>query len=161
MKTKEEARVESAVFLGLVSALLPWIVVNLAGLLDALNKSGAFASASAVIVTLLFFHALCSFLWAFGLRLSHPQLKLLGKIVLVIDGGMALISLCYTYLLFVVMIGLIADRNFPAVWIVAGMNIVFFAILIALRKLIRERIQQWFRIDVPGSDSFKSQNPSH
>ena len=152
-RSGDETRVEFIVFLGILSAFLPWMVVSLAGLLDPLIRGGAFVAVSGIFIMFLFFHALCSLFWAFGLQFSLQQFKLLGKIVLVIDGGLSALFVCYCYVIFVVIGGLIADRSFPAVWMVVGSNVLLLLVLSALRKRIGKRVMKWFRIDEPQRSS--------
>ena len=148
VKTDEEVKVEMVLVLGFLSGFflfvaLTYVITPLPRFLTGLGYPNA---AIGIIVVILSFHALVSFLWGLWFHFSRRQYWLLAKYALVFDGGLSLGFAGFNYLVYAVIAGVLSNPQSPAIFIVGGMNLVFIGFVWVLKRLFGERVSLWFRM---------------
>jgi hypothetical protein len=156
-KTLEEITVEETLLFGALFALIPLaILILLTPLTVLFNSLGTIGAINSYIILFMSLSAVCSIIWGIKSSFSYRQFHLLAKFIFAINGGVSMLFLIYSYLVFTTLAGLISYPNAPVIWIGSAINLLLIALLIVFKKIFGEHLSRWFRIKyVPKNASIK------
>jgi hypothetical protein len=136
-----------ALLLGFLSGFFIFVVISVTTPLSyLLNTMGYPNVVIGIMMTVLAFHGLCSFLWGLWFRCSRRQFRLLAKYTLVFDVGLSLGFAGYNYIIYIAVGGMLSNPRSPVIFVVSGMNLLLIGFVWLLRKFFGQRVSWWFRI---------------